>query len=259
MTTAAQQPLRGRGILVTRPEGTAAALCELIRSAGGDPVRFPAIDILPPANPHAVRTLLSSANLARQDLVIFVSPTAVSMAFGLGQEAWPETVAVAAVGQGTARALRARGVQQVLVPAEGADSEALAGLPAMQDLTGRAVLIVRGEGGREWLGETLRARGATVGYAECYRRALPAADSAPIVARWKAGEIAAMAVTSRDAVDNLLRLFAAMADTVLDTPVFASHPRIAEHARQRGFRTVLNCESGDEAMVRAMAGFFSRP
>jgi uroporphyrinogen-III synthase len=252
VTTAAQQPLRGRGILVTRPEGTAAPLCELICSAGGEAVRFPAIDILPPANPDGVRSLLSSANLVCQDLVIFVSPTAVSMAFGLGQDAWPETVAVAAVGQGTARALRARGVQQVLVPAEGADSEALAALPVMQDLTGRAVLIVRGEGGRDWLGETLRAR-------ECYRRAMPAADGAPIVARWKAGEIAAMAVTSRDAVDNLLRLFAGMTDTVLDTPVFASHPRIAEHARQRGFRTVLSCEPGDAAMVREMTDFFTRP
>ncbi len=259
MTTAAQQPLRGRGILVTRPEETAAALCELIRSAGGDPVRFPAIEILPPANPDAVRSLLSAANLVRQGLVIFISPTAVSMAFGFVQNAWPEKVAVAAVGKGTARALRAHGVQQVLVPADGADSEALAALPVMQSLAGQAVLIVRGEGGREWLGETLRARGATVGYAECYRRAMPAADSAPIVARWKAGEIAAMVVTSRDAVDNLLRLFAGIADAVLGTPVFASHPRIAEYARQRGFRTVLSCASGDEAMVREMTVFFTHP
>lgn len=258
MTAAAQQPLRGRGILVTRPQETAAALCELIREAGGDAVRFPAIDILPPADQDAVRSLLSPANLVRQHLVIFVSPTAVTMALGLAQGAWPDGVAVAAVGKGTARALDARGVQPVLVPAEGADSEALAALPALQDLSGRSVLIVRGEGGREWLGETLRARGATVTYAECYRRAMPVADTAPIVARWKAGDIAAIAVTSREAVDNLLRLFAGISEIVLDTPVFASHPRIAEHARQKGFRTVFSCEPGDKAMLREMAGFFSR-
>jgi uroporphyrinogen-III synthase len=256
--TVAEQPLHGRGILVTRPEGTAAPLCELIRDAGGDAVRFPAIDILPPANPDVVRSLLSSANLALQSVVIFVSPTAVSMAFEIMQGTWPEGVAVAAVGKGTARALRARGVQRVLVPADGADSEALAALPALQELAGRAVLIVRGAGGREWLGETLRARGAVVAYAECYRRAMPTADAAPIVARWQAGELAAMAVTSRDALDNLLRLFATIADIVLATPVFASHPRIAEHARLRGFRTVLSCEPGDQAMVREMAIFFSR-
>ena len=259
MTVAADQPLRRRGILVTRPEGTAAALCELIREAGGEAVRFPAIDILPAADQDAVRTLLSPANLLRQHLVIFVSPTAVTMALALCQGAWPDGVAVAAVGKGTARALHAGGVQPVLAPAEGADSEALAALPALQDLSGRSVLIVRGEGGREWLGETLRARGASIAYAECYRRAMPGADVAPVVARWKAGEIAAIAVTSREAVDNLLRLFAGIADAVLATPVFAAHPRIAEHARQQGFRTVFSCEAGDKAMVREMAGFFSRP
>jgi len=255
---AAEQPLRGRGILVTRPEATAAPLCELIRGAGGEAVRFPAIDILPPADQDRVRSLLSPANLALQSLVIFVSPTAVSMAFGFVQEKWPDGLVVAAVGNGTARVLRAHGVQQVLVPADGADSEALAALPAMQELAGRAVLIVRGEGGREWLGETLRARGALVAYAECYRRSMPAGDVAPIVARWTAGEIAAVAVTSRDAVDNLLHLFAGIAETVRATPAFAAHPRIAEHARQRGFCTVFSCEPGDEAMLRELAGYFSR-
>lgn len=259
MISAAEQPLRGRGILVTRPEGTAAALCELIREAGGDAVRFPAIAILPPADQHGLRSLLSPANLARQHLVIFVSPTAVSMAFRLMPEVWPAGVVVAAVGRGTARELHARGVGQVLVPDVGADSEALAASPALQDLRGRSVLIVRGEGGREWLGETLRSRGASVVYAECYRRAMPALDSTPITARWKAGDIAAIAVTSRDAVDNLLLLFADIADTVVATPVFASHPRIAEHARRRSFRTVFSCEPGDDAMLRAMTAFFSPP
>ena len=75
---------------------------------------------------------------------------------------------------------------------------------------------------------------------------------------WNVALLAAMAVTSRDALDNLLRLFATIADIVLATPVFASHPRIAEHARLRGFRTVLSCEPGDQAMVREMAVFFSR-
>lgn len=254
---AAGQPLRGRGILVTRPEGMAAALCDLILAAGGDAVRFPAIAILPPANQDEVRSLLSPANLSRQHLVIFVSPTSVSMALRLIPEALPAGLAVAAVGRGTARELHAAGVRDVLVPAAGADSEALAALPALQDLRGRSVLIVRGEGGREWLGDTLRSRGASVAYAECYRRAMPVADSAPIAARWKAGDIAAIAVTSRDAVDNLLLLFAAIADTVVATPVFASHPRIAGHARRRGFRTVFSCEPGDDAMLRAMNAFFS--
>ena len=256
MIASAGQPLHGRGILVTRPAGTAEPLCELIRTAGGEALRFPSIEILPAADPVAARALLSPASLAQQDMVIFVSPTAVSMAFTLMQGVWPQGPVVAAVGKGTARALREHDVPRALVPEGGADSEALAALPALQAMQGRKVLIVRGEGGRDWLAETLRARGATVSYVECYRRAVPSADVAPMAARWKTGAIAATAVTSREAFDNLLLLFADMAKVVLATPLFASHPRIAEHARQRGFTQVISCQPGDEAMVAEMARFF---
>ena len=47
-------------------------------------------------------------------------------------------------------------------------------LPELADLRGKRVLIFRGDGGREQLGDTLRARGAHVDYVACYRRAAPA-------------------------------------------------------------------------------------
>src|SRR5260221_429824 len=47
-------PLSGRGIVVTRPREHAPALAERIRAAGGDPILFPTIEILPPENPGAV-------------------------------------------------------------------------------------------------------------------------------------------------------------------------------------------------------------
>jgi uroporphyrinogen-III synthase len=56
------------------------------------------------------------------------------------------------------------------------------------DAQGKRVIIFRGEGGRELLGETLKQRGAAVEYVSCYRRARPQLDPAPLLKLWeKAG------------------------------------------------------------------------
>ena len=170
-------PLSGRGIVVTRPREHALALAERIRAAGGDPILFPTIEILPPENPGAVSSLI--ARLDGFQLAIFVSPTAAMRghAMVMGSRNWPKDLRVAAVGNGTASALEERGFRAVIAPAGEADSEALAGLPELQDLQGRSVVIFRGQGGREWLRAKLEARGARVEYAECYRRMRPDADA----------------------------------------------------------------------------------
>jgi len=49
----------------------------------------------------------------------------------------------------------------VISPAERHDSDGLLALPQLRDVAGRAIIVFRGEGGREFLGNTLRARGAT--------------------------------------------------------------------------------------------------
>src|SRR5438874_1776354 len=76
----------------------------------------------------------------------------------------------------------------------------------MQHVAGKRVLIVRGEGGRELLGESLAARGALVEYAQCYRRVRPAIDAAPLLAAWRRGELDAVTVLSAQALDNFIDL-----------------------------------------------------
>ena len=109
-------PLSGRGIVITRPREHAPALADRIRAAGGDPVLFPTIEILPPENPRAVADLI--ARLDEFQLAIFVSPTAAMQGCGVTgtNRAWPSGLRVAAVGAGTAQALGELGFRAVIAP-----------------------------------------------------------------------------------------------------------------------------------------------
>src|SRR5262245_11815258 len=139
-----REPLRGRTVLVTRPAHQASVLAQLIEDAGGRCVLFPAIAIEPPADPHAAALLLHEAGSF--DFAIFASANAVERAFVLTPGLARGLRNVFAIGTATARALSAYGIEEVTVPEDAADSEALLRLPALQELRGRRILIVRGEG-----------------------------------------------------------------------------------------------------------------
>ena len=65
----------------------------------------------------------------------------------------------------------------MIAPAQGMNTEALLKLPELHQIDGQRFLILRGVGGRETLATQLRARGAHVDYAECYRRVEPILDA----------------------------------------------------------------------------------
>jgi uroporphyrinogen-III synthase len=251
--------LSGRGILITRPREHAPALAERVRAAGGEPILFPTIEILPPENTDAVSGVIS--RLEEFQLAIFVSPTAAVRGHATvsATRAWPEHLRVAAVGAGTAKALADRGFRDVVSPAGEADSEALAALAELQELRGRSVLIFRGQGGRDWLRGELEARGARVEYAECYRRARPQADSRGLLARWQTGGIEAVSITSAEGLANLFAMLGPTGEEYLRaTPVFVPHPRIELAARKRDVRDIIVTGRGDERTVAGMATFFAR-
>ena len=250
-------PLAGVGVLVTRPRARAATLAQRIEAAGGRAHVYPAIEILPPSDPARFEAAL--ATLKDFHWAIFVSPSAVEHAFAaLPAAAWPSTLHFAAVGAGSARALARHGIADILHPAAGADSEALLALPPLADMTGRRVVIFRGEGGRDLLGATLAARGAEVRYAEGYRRAPPGGDPAPLLALWRAGGIGAVTVTSIEALDNLARWLGEEGRArLLATPLFALHERIAEHARALGVTNVVTAAPDDAALADALTHWFA--
>ncbi len=217
-------------------------------AAGGRPFLFPAIEIERlPERPLA--------RLEEFDLAVFVSPTAVECAFERIKQAG---VPVAAVGSGTRRALEALGAREVLAPENGADSEALLALAELHEVAGKRILIVRGEGGRELLADTLAARGARTEYLECYRRMLPHADMAPLIAAWDRGEVDALTVSSSASLDNLITLLGV--PRLAARPLFVNHARVAERAREVGIPELVVAGPGDEETAEALVAYFaSRP
>jgi uroporphyrinogen-III synthase len=106
------------------------------------------------------------------DHVIFVSQNAVRYGFEVLEAFWPQWPMALnwyGVGATTGTLLKEIGIE-CQVP-DDYSSEGLLLLSDLQALTGRRVLIVRGqEGGREYLRETLVQRGAEVDYLPVYSR-----------------------------------------------------------------------------------------
>ena len=247
--------LQGVRVLVTRPAHQAGRLIELIEQAGGEAVLFPTMEIGPPRDPAALQRIIQ--RLDGFDMAIFVSPNAVTRTMELigSCHNLPPRLQLACVGQGSARALQQLGCRQVIAPTTKFDSEALLALPPLQQVAGRKIVIFRGDGGRELLGNTLQQRGAQVEYAECYRRTRPAVDSAPLVARWAQGGIHIVSVTSTQGLRNLHEMLGAEGRRHLtNTPIVVLSGQTAAVCRELGMRQtpLLATEASDDAVVNTI-------
>jgi len=232
-------------VLVTRPARQAADWVARLQAEGIDAVALPLIAIDAAPDPAAVRSAWDALHAMR--LVVFVSPNAAECFFAARPPlaAWPEGARAAAVGPGTASVLRGKGLgaQQIVEPAPGApqfDSEALWEQLRGVDWRGARVLIVRGDGGREWLAQTLRANGADVSTVCAYRRSFPRLDAAQrelLDAALAAPRSHLWFFSSSEAIDNLHALAPPGADWA-HSRALATHPRIADRARAVGFGRV---------------------
>ncbi|MFK4447156.1 uroporphyrinogen III methyltransferase/synthase [Caballeronia udeis] len=280
------RPAQRPAVVVTRPSGQSAALLALLQGAGFESIEFPLIDIGPVADVAPLRAALGELYAPAElgfALVVFVSPNAIDHAFTALSSAWPSHVAIGVVGPGSVAALARQGVAPpaytIVSPAAGAtvtetptdpryDSEAL--YAAIEThfgpggLKDKRVLIVRGDGGREWLADALSAAGAKVEKVAAYRRIVPE----PSMRDWErihallAGAPHAWLLTSSEGVRNLEELAREHLTvdetlTLKHVPLVSPHPRIAEAARQAGFDRITVSGAGDERIVQALSGIFA--
>jgi uroporphyrinogen-III synthase len=246
--------LVGVHIAVTRPPEQATRLTAAITDEGGQVISFPLLDIKGLENLddfHAAITPLSQF-----DWAVFISSNAVQHGMPLLRQAGiPPQLKFAAIGPTTAASLQEFGIAEILTPLERFDSEALLALPALQQMQGQRVLIVRGVGGREVLADTLKQRGAEVVFGECYRRVNPQNNAHVLAQAYEEGKLQGIIVTSSEALRFLLEL-AQGAAWLQATPLFVNHARIAEQAKAAGLTVYSSGVSGDTAMLDLLKSHF---
>jgi uroporphyrinogen-III synthase len=248
-------------VVITRPAAQAAPLATRLAALGCEAVLFPLLDIQPLPDQSALRAAL--ADVSGYALVAFVSPNAIDAACALRTD-WPRSVMLCVMGEGSRAELARHGITEanatIVSPlnTERTDSQTLLETLDLDSLRGKRALIVRGETGRELLGDALRAAGMDVVQIAAYRRSIPVFDAprqqelARLLAcdsRW--------VITSSEALRGLLDMARALDGekavvSLQQKRLIVPHVRIEESARTLGFHSVTRTGSGDEALIAAL-------
>jgi uroporphyrinogen-III synthase len=206
-------------VIVTRPREQAQALAGRLEELGLEAVLCPLIELEPVGPPEF--------DVTGYDWVVVTSPPG---ARELAQRRRGELPQVAAIGPGTAAALRAEGVEPDLVPRVSTQEGLVGELP---DPPGR-VLFAGAEDARPYLAEALGADTVVL-----YRTRELRPPEPP------EGDFVVLASASA------ARAFAALE---LPIPAISIGPETSREARERGLEVVTEAESHDlDGLVAAVA------
>jgi uroporphyrinogen-III synthase len=236
-------------VLVTRPEGQATKLCDGLALRGYTVHAQPLMELC------ALPELAAADQQYLRDLdqyqhVIFISGNAVHFGMERVIAHWPQLpvgINWYAIGASTAQSLAAYGVVP-LSPASQMTSEGLLALPTLQSVAGEKVLIVKGEGGRATLRETLEIRGAQLNELRCYRRVCPSLASGELAQKLIDSQIGLILISSGEGLTNMLALLSPQETTNLQgMGLLVPSRRIAREAEAMGFTNILLAENASDA------------
>ncbi len=240
--------------MVTRPQHQTEPLCRRIETAGGRAIRLPVLEIREPKDHDRLDNLID--RLCVFDIAIFASPNAVQQAESRVQARGASLahLKLGAIGQKTAQTLAALGYSVHIYPQQGFTTEDLLALDEMHAVRGNHIVIFRGEGGRELLAETLRARGAAVEYAEVYRRVKPHIDRQTLRRYFDDSGIDLIIVTSSEGLRNLDAMCGSkLALRIRQIPLLVGSHRILQIAREMSFTAAMAArDPSDEAIFEGI-------
>tara|TARA_A100001518_G_C1220694_1_gene64880 strand:+ start:650 stop:1417 length:768 start_codon:yes stop_codon:yes gene_type:complete len=240
-------------LLLTRPAEDCAALAQTLAAQGVVSHCMPLLAI--EALDETPEQRSAFADLQCYCAVIVVSKPAARIGLQLLAQHGTPTPDLPwfSVGAATAAVLAEQGLG-VHFPDLGDDSEALLALPALQQAIAAPaprVLILRGEGGREFLAERLRSQGVSVDYLPLYRRVLPQYAPGELSRQVRAERLNGLVVSSGQGFEHLLQLAGDDWPALARLPLFVPSPRVAEQARAAGAQIVVDCRGASAAALQA--------
>lgn len=243
-------------ILVTRPSPAGEELVSRLRTLGLVAWSFPLIEFTPGRELSSLPARLAA--LTADDMVFVLSQHAVSFAHAHLQQQglrFPREPHYFAIGRTTALALHTVSGIDVRYPLDREISEVLLQLPELQSVQGKHALILRGNGGREVLAETLAARGADVEFCECYQRSAKCYDGAEEAMRWHTRGVTTLVVTSGEMMQQLYSLIPPWyrENWLLRCRLVVVSERLAHLARDLGWQDIQVADNADnDALLRAL-------
>lgn len=258
--SAKESKLQGLGVWLTRPAHQSQSMARVIEAHGGRACRLPLLEIEPLEDEASVRAIKRAImDLDQYDAAIFISSNAARLGMQWIDRYWPQLprdLEAFAIGPGTAGVLRGF-AWPVHMPDTGVTSEDLLAMPQLQAIGERRIALFRGQGGRELLASTLRARGARVDYLELYRRRSVEYAPGRIGEALEQENVAAVVVTSAQILEALLPLArtGGPGDRLRGLALIVPSERVRERALEAGFGRVYNAGgAGDEAVMQCLLG-----
>ncbi|EFO80835.1 uroporphyrinogen-III C-methyltransferase / uroporphyrinogen-III synthase [Oscillochloris trichoides DG-6] len=191
--------LAGQRVVITRSAGKADGMATRLRELGAEPITYPTIAYVPPADSTALDAALARLVAGAYDWLLVTSAQVVRvLAERISFAQPPANLKVAAVGPATAKACTKR---LGLTPATVPDQFIAEGLAAsLGDLSGKRVLLPNADIARPVLEQHLRAAGAEVDRVIAYHTVTAPDNGVDMAAMLAAGEIAALTFTSGSTV-----------------------------------------------------------
>ena len=202
---AEKRPLAGLRVLLTRPKALSSGMAALLREKGAEVLENPAIETVP-VQSDALEQAMERLASGGYDWLVFTSPSGVRIFFdaflakrdirALGG------VKLAAIGQGSRKALAEYGVRADFLPTV-YDGETLGRELGAHAGPGQRVLIPRAAIGNPALAELLTAAGMEVTDLATYDTVYPAPRALDVAAALRAGEVDFAVFTSASTVHGL--------------------------------------------------------
>lgn len=243
-------------ILITRPGEAGQELVMMLDQRGIKAYHTPLLQILPGRELSLLPNYLKK--LRSGDLIFAVSVNAVNYAneilckTGLS---WPNNVTYLSIGKTTATAFSKVTHNPVVYPKSREESEQLLALAELSTVSGKQALILRGNGGRKLLGQTLQQRGVSVIYCECYQRAVIDYDVKEIINQWQIQHIDTIVITSNELLFQLFNLVPFdQREWLIQCRLIVVSERIAKMASQLGWYNVSIVNSANNSRLLKALG-----